>query len=907
MKNKLEKNQLESLLKRHPDALKENNPSPAWWKEVKELQLSPYSVIPWISQNFEHPDMVRAFVAHPPEGRGFISSLETEIYNKKNLQEPFKKAWKLILYAAKNKQDHEFERIEPWFQLKDRIKNDNDYGQEVRKGIVKAINPHLKIGTSWRYLERQIEGERPEQSHTITLGGLMHLKFETSHIVHAKDILILWQPEDAKPTFQLCRDLTNRMVEKLEFAKENDLEWSAVLDVPSIEGHEQNRENASDFHPIVRLTVDLWENLAEQDKAKAIKIADMWGENKDIILIHRMYLHALTKKNLYQGLKAASALLQLENDFWGIDKKKEIATLLQQRWSDFAKHDREKLEKNILTGPPREFDRDNLSEEDWKKTKELEILKKLRAISRGEDKLSPEIQKTFDKLEKEHLTLPKWTTYFDSYHQSFSGEQGDPKLLEEIPPENRIDRASELRNQSFEQRHVWEKYCSSNSKGALEALKAKAKNNEWPEWAWQQFFWGSEDWKKCNLNEESDRNLIKSALETIKSIPEKNLESFIDSASFWMKEIAHLFEEEQKLCLWHKLMDALEYRDKEDNKKHKRADPFTDAINRAEGRLTEMVFSWWKQRKKGEGFEENIAPLIKRLVNLKNYSGALIRTTMMPRLDYLYYIAPKWTAENILSKLTEESPMRWALWDGYKYNNNLPAASLFKNMKSAMLAVIKSSEQIVAQDLVNPNITYDIADESRIKNRLTWLFILILLYREQQDYDFTAKEMRQILRKVDDNTRCYILGNLRIQIRDRSKKEKEEKIKHIFSEIWPLDAKFITEEVLSEIISLIVDMGDAFPKILDEVKGFLHPKRSEYFFYTLADKTDIDGAINLPKKFPDQVLDLLDLTIDRETPYPIRGLNDVLHAIKQSKPELENDRRFRKLCNFASINTKSNL
>ena len=889
-----EKSQFKSLItqtKTIPDGA---NPSSAWWKVVKGLQLAPYSIIPWISQNLEQPDMVRAFVAHPPEDMNLISSLGREIGKEEKLQEPFRKAWKLILYAEKNRPRHEFEQLEPWFSFQDRIKN-NDYGQEVREGIVNAISPRLKVGISRKGLEEEIEGKQEEQPQTITLYDLMRPEFETNHFIHTKDILKFWQPEDKELTFKLCRDLTNSMVEKLEFAKENDLEWSAVLDVPSIELHEQNSDHASDFYPIVRLTVDLWERL---DKDEAIKIANMWNDNRKLILMHRMYLHALTKETLYGGMKAASELLNLGDDFWGSDKRKEIATLLQKRWQDFTENRLEKLEKKILAGPLRKLYRDDLSEKDWKKRKEFEILKKLRAISIEEGRPSPEVQKIFDKLKKKYPDLLEWQTEFNSYHQSFSGEQGDPSLLEKIPPEDRVDKALELQNQSFEQHHVWRKYCSSNPKGALEALKAKAESKkEWPEWAWQQFFWGSESWKNFNLDNESERNLIADVLETIKSIPERNLEPFVDSASFWMREIMHLFDEEQKLCLWHKLMDALEHRDKKNDKQRNRADPFTDAINRAEGRLTEMVFSWWKQRGENEGFEEKITPLMERLVKCKNYSGALIRTTMMPRLDYLYYIAPAWTEKNILSELKEESPMWWPLWDGYKYNNNLPAARLFNTLKPAMLAVIESSEQILTQDPVNPHITYDVADDNRIKNRLTWLSILLLLYREQQDYDLTAREMRQILRKVDDDTRCYVLGNLRIQLRNKLKEEKEQKIKHIFSKIWPLDANFITEGVLSKIISLIVDMGDAFPQSLQTVKGFLRPHGSDYFLGNLA--RDSGEKIYIPQKFPEDTLELLDLTIDSETP-PFHGLNAVLHAIKQSKPELESDHRFRKLRNFNS-------
>ena len=894
MTDKLTKKQLESLLKLQPDALEKNNPHPAWWEVVKGLQLAPYSIIPWIIKRLEDQDMVRAFVTHPPEGRDFISSLEKEIHNEKNLREPFRRAWEFILCAAKNRPSHEFEQLEPWFSFQDRIKN-NDYGHEVRKGIVNAISPRLKVGISWKRLEEEIEGKQEEQPQTIALSDLMHPEFETNHFIHARDILKFWQPEDKELTFKLCRDLTNRMVEKLEFAKENDLEWSAVLDVPSIELHEQNSDHASDFYPIVRLTVDLWERL---DKDAAIKIANMWNDNRKLILMHRMYLHALTKKTLYRGIQAANELLSLGDDFWGHGKRKEIATLLQKRWRDFTENRLEKLEKKILAGPPRKLYLDDLSEKDWKKRKELEILKKLRAVSIEGGRPSPKVQKIFDKLKKKYPDLPEWQTEFDSYHQSFSGEQGDPALLEEIPTANRIDKALELQNQSFEQHDVWRKYCLSNPKGAFEALKTKAKNNEWPEWAWQQFFWGSEDWKQFNLDNKSDRNLIADALETIKSIPERNLEPFVDSASFWMREIMHLFDEEQKLCLWHKLMAALEHRDKKNDKQRNRADPFTDAINRAEGRLTEMVFSWWKQRGENEGFEEKIAPLMERLVKCKNYSGALIRTTMMPRLDYLYYIDPKWTEKNILSELKEESPMWWPLWDGYKYNNYFPRPELFNEMKKALLEVITASSAEMPSDKNNYLISYS-SPEQEIKNRLTWLLVLVLFSERIHDepYELTQKEMKQILREVDDETRQSILGDLRFHLREKAREDKIKFINRFFEEIWPLDAKFIDESVLSEMISLITDMGDAFPQSLDEVKDFLHPKRSEYYLYTLAYKTD--GEIYLPEEFPEGVLELLNLTIDNQTPH-VRGLNKVLDTIKQSKPELESDHRFRKLRNFNS-------
>ena len=157
--------------------------------------------------------------------------------------------------------------------------------------------------------------------------------------------------------------------------------------------------------------------------------------------------------------------------------------------------------------------------------------------------------------------------------------------------------------------------------------------------------------------------------------------------------------------------------------------------------------------------------------------------------------------------------------------------------------------------------------------------------------------MKQILREVDDETRQSILGDLRFHLREKAREDKIKFINCFFEEIWPLDAKFIDESVLSEMISLITDMGDVFPQSLQTVKGFLRPHRSDYFLGNLA--RDSGEKIYIPQKFPEDTLELLDLTIDKDTP-PFHGLNEVLHAIKQSKPELESDHRFKKLRNFFS-------
>ncbi|MDD9797499.1 MAG: hypothetical protein OXT03_00035, partial [Alphaproteobacteria bacterium] len=380
------------------------------------------------------------------------------------------------------------------------------------------------------------------------------------------------------------------------------------------------------------------------------------------------------------------------------------------------------------------------------------------------------------------------------------------------------------------------------------------------------------------------KELIVDIVEEIKNIPKHIFERFVDNASAWMEKNLKFFDEKQKSKLWHIMIDALEYRDEEKKEQNMDGDYVNQAINRAEGRLTWMVFAGWQQRGKGEGFEENIAPFMDRLVQLQNYSGSLIRCIMIRNLHYLYFIAPDWTEKNIISYLQEDKPTRWIVWDGYRYRPEyLPQADLFRKMRPAILDVFHTPEQKTDADL----------DESyKVKNDLIMLLVLILLYREKEDYNITPQEIRQLLRKIDDEARRFIIGDLRVNIRKRPEKEKEQKAQYFFEKIWPLDAKFLTEDILSEIIFFVVDMKYAFPECLKAVKDFLRPIKLPYpAHYSKKEKP------HLAEEFPEEMLELLYLTINDQTPlfYAFEAINNMLDDIRQAKPELANDSRFQKL------------
>ncbi len=882
--NELEKNQFEFLITEHGKIPDGTNPFPEWWSTIKTLQLPPDSIIPWVMQNLENPDMVKAFVKHPIEGTQFISKFEDRfIEQERKIKEPYRQAWKLLIHQAKQYRLEDMEYFDKWCKLKQRMQN-GEYGSEVIDGIVKVITPTLNI-TPPLSLYDSLSEQEEEQNNNMSLYDLMRCEFRTSSYIKAREILQAWTPTDSQETLRLCRRLTERMVEMLEFAQEQRIDWTVYI--PSIEQHSQNRCYKDGFYQIVRLTTGIWQTL---DKEYALKISSRWRERRNINLMQRMFLYALTEeKEWFPAKEAADELLNMdEKIFWGLRSrgsicsiwvlysggsvKKEIATLLEKHWDEFPQEQKGKLEEKILKGPPREkFE--SLPQEKADEYHEVEILEKLRAIKN----LSEETQKRKLELEKKHPNHPEWQTKFNEFdHGIFRGDQGDPEELDALPAEKRIEKARELQRVDFDQHDIWLKYCRHDPRGALEALKAEAQKQEWPEAKWRHFFWTSDTWKNFNFEEESKKQLIADVAEAIKGIPDKNLVLFVDSPASWFRNLLTHFDEKQRLSLWHKMMGALELRDESNEP----PDAYGVAINRAEGKLTEVVFSWCGSRNKNQGFEDKIRPLMDKLVSLGGYSGALVRATMMPFLDYLYHTEPDWTEKHILPWLKESHPMRWALWDGYKYNKYLPREELFNKMKPDILTAIDAD-----------NTNEDGYGESNIKHRLIYTLIQILFFRQEPDYALEAKEIRQRLRKVDDETRCNVLRNLRHGLGSQTDKDKKESIiKCFFEQVWPLDAEFI-EGSLNEMFFFLTRMEDSFPAALEATKGFLRPMKDSSQFYNLE-------HANLHQRFPEDVLTLLDSVIGKETrirDYEGDKIKNILDSIVESRPDLKQDNRYQRL------------
>jgi hypothetical protein len=117
---------------------------------------------------------------------------------------------------------------------------------------------------------------------------------------------------------------------------------------------------------------------------------------------------------------------------------------------------------------------------------------------------------------------------------------------------------------------------------------------------------------------------------------------------------------------------------------------------------------------------------------------------------------------------------------------------------------------------------------------------------------------------------------------------------------WPGEARFQVESTAAAFLSLLDDAGDSFPETYAAIRPHLRPiSRSQhglYRFYRLIGDTEEPVTL----KFPDLVLDMINVVTPedpRSLPY---DMSQALAAIVEARPELARDPRYIRLARLVA-------
>ena len=249
-------------------------------------------------------------------------------------------------------------------------------------------------------------------------------------------------------------------------------------------------------------------------------------------------------------------------------------------------------------------------------------------------------------------------------------------------------------------------------------------------------------------------------------------------------------------------------------------------------------------------------------------------------LDFMWLeqIDPTWTRATILPCFDLDHPLSEPAWNGHLNGAALLKPELFLQIKRHFLKLFAKT-------------SFWNWDDLGVAELYQSLVKYCFLYKDDNGYvDFS--EARVALQQIDDNGRANCISFLIRNIRNDSVSRRL--CQRFLENAWPRESRFQTPQTTRQFVKLAEDAGDFFPEFVQTILPFIVPVEEYWSVYGLVRSTERRPR-ELPQKFPDATLSLIDKLVPEsplETPYE---LSAALEMIAEAKPGLRRDERWLRL------------
>jgi hypothetical protein len=544
-----EREQLRFLLSQGDvsSSLAELNPSLAWLPELAKMKViqKPDQLAPWIERNFADPEAVREVAANLEYfDEPAADMLEFRLNRQRNnLSALLVKSWQLIIRHIRNARRGALRN--EWFELAARLKA-GERSPEVLEKLAGVLRPRPKVRKRISWYDESDGGRVPKWP-----SDLMRIDYEIDGGINETEVLKAW-PQDASP--DLDRRLLNMLTEALDSALEDavdaeveDNERYSISDsdVPSVAAHTQN-EYRTGFLPIVRVVAEIWTRLAVKAAVSVLPFVRDWSTSP-LKLNRRLALFAAADVAVSAD-EAANVLLDLpQNLLFHTNTTVEVFRLIRARWTEFSKEKRTEIESRIAAGPPPEWFSSDVETKVDRSRYDL-----LGEIERDDLELSLAAKSLLASIRSKY---PNWQLRppeqagFHIWHGGARFVGGDSQKFQNISDEALIDEAKKAaENADFMEGDHWQALCQSDPKKALRGLEAKAREGQWPEWAWNPFLWAAQKL--------DDPESVSLACDLLLQFPKEGFPAVAEAASWWLSEKATALDENRLWPLWDEIEEA---------------------------------------------------------------------------------------------------------------------------------------------------------------------------------------------------------------------------------------------------------------------------------------------------------------------------------------------------------------
>ncbi|GIX17071.1 MAG: hypothetical protein KatS3mg119_1257 [Rhodothalassiaceae bacterium] len=692
--------------------------------------------------------------------------------------------------------------------------------------------------------------------------------------------------------------------------------WIALR---SVEESSQN-EHAADWTVLIELVRDGWLQIWKHDPGRARAIAREWARSPHPVF-HRLALFAAGQGAVppreWVSWLARGSLPWL----WELYAKREVMRLLVKQGAGLSGRPLEKLESAILEGPPREYFRENLSNEEWTEDRDRAIRLRLAKLKAGGCALTAKASETLRSLSARD---PEWQLAADESDEFLSFLHGArilstdevrPRVETPPPPDPRDHPAFAEWLQQAEkgapQAHGTVSGMPPNIPALAEAarrhpahvarvLSDLAAKDVWPLHAWRMTL---ETWYH---QEDALRRLVRlwrCLLPTLSRIPEKvggdkrAALPFAFMLARWMKLVleqgGQSWRDALPVAAW--LRDfPFPLEEGEHSEADGRYDPVTQALNEPAPIAVRAIISAFFAQDgpaAGDRLPEDLERFLRPILAGGEPYRRLARGWLADFAPNLYSLDPEWCGRHVLplfdwnqspfdcKQSPEEARIAWAI---LLYWNSRISVDFLRAVREAFIETAGHLKRLGHYSEDYLSLVTDIGLRGP-----EWL----LAEDSPGDESARYEPIRSILQALSHEDRAHVLTLLArpLAVAEAPEDFWTGRLRPLLRWGWPKDKTLHDDRTAEAFARMAIESKSLFPEVLKKIRPWLRPLDWPSRLFR-----DLESA-DLPANFPEQTLTLLDTIIGSPRNPISTELADFLRQIRQAQPELVQDRRYQRL------------
>lgn len=773
-------------------------------------------------------------------------------------------AWRLLIEKFHTAPDYP---DLSWYKMRQRIRNEG-WTNSVLREFERNVTPYIKTEAPFFNVTRPPDNDWSQ----LGLDNIAGFKVSFPKLIEERPEI----PDDVLPkVYQIVRRHLELAAGLLTDIGTSYWETSTFYPEDSPGEHYINDESAYLFW-----FRDLFDQMVKAHPELVKADIGIWPKEEPFFF-NKLHLYAWTFDVFFGGDEVGDGLLSLSDKaFWEKNYRRELLHLLKRRWHELPLDKRELVERRLVKGRAGE------SEEDFEQRRASESATVLDWLINQGCELGGETRSVLLSLRSaDPRWRPEWAETADRSRDirvRWGGTDSDPSPIIDAPISQIIPLARQHTGRAFPEpcdRRPFDGLVVQRPVRAVAALTHAARQGEYPAKFWRSSLREWPDETRHRLSWLFGARLARLPSEVV-------VELGHDVFGWLRKYLPKLVAQDQRraLSIFDVLLEKLFTGEAEVEQSREHRDrsrrTLNYAINTPIGNATELLIELLNSQGLGEGsgVPLEIKSRLKRLFDAPGEGADHAVCSVANRLRWLDYIDPEWVRTTIVPWLDLEHPRSEPAWNGFLYDDRLPAPELFSLIKSNFLNAIVHAARW----------NWD----GQSFQRLHEFLVLGCFWHQDNDAYITFEETRQILQKTNASGRAHSLWSFTRIVNENHTWRRFGK--PFLERAWPKESRFQTEQASHHFVNLAEWAGDFFPEVVQTILPYLVPISQNVSVYSLARQSDEEMG-GLPTQFPDATLMLIDRIIPDDPDQVPYELNSLTEMIAEANPSLRQDSRWRRL------------